>query len=171
MRVINSKTLEEEDFLRRIVAIATLDKVLISSVSDKGEFELKWSFNKPNLVIDESLPSISWGNGMYGDNVKRTLLAIGWGNVIYLIGFKSEYYKSSCKLEGYMKFKEKIQYIGFVAESMIMILDIMNKISFVNTREFKEISKLPGLETGGSLSPKKQKSDKNTKDEAKSSAE
>lgn len=123
MRVLNSKSLEEEDFLRRIIAIATLDNVIIASVSQSGDFEIKWSYSKPDTITDDSLPAISWGNGIIVNNQKKTYLAIGWGTYIYLLEFKCDYYKVACTMAAYLNFKLKIEYVGFIAESMIMVLD------------------------------------------------
>lgn len=64
---------------------------------------------------------------------------------MYLLEFRCDYKKIGCTLVGFLRFPYKIDFIGFIAESMVMILDNENKIYFVNTREFKDIKHLNSM--------------------------
>lgn len=125
-----------------LIAICSLNVILI--VSLEPMVRIIYKMEKPDYVKEGSVPYISWGKSYLKNenlDMKNPILAISWGNHIYLMPIPSvELYdnKEAFQIKGYYNAETDINFMGWIAPNLIFIMDSRKIFKILYAGEFQE---------------------------------
>jgi len=125
-----------------LVALASLNVMLIIALEPMVRILFK--IERPEYVKEGSVPYISWGKGCLKDenmDMKNPILAISWANVIYMMPIPNvELFdnKEAFQIKGYYCADCDINFMGWLAPNLILIMDSRKNFKILYTGFFEK---------------------------------
>ena len=155
IKVINSKTLQEQEYLGGVWFFSKLDKIVYVNVNMKPEnstsnYVTETLLEKPKDVPSELLPTLSFGKGTILNGKPTSYILITWGRLLHLFTFSYEgAHKLSFANIAHYELKSNIQVSTWMTDDTVVVLDVNNGVYFISLDEFipgKYADKLLALE-------------------------
>ena len=120
------------------VAIGSNSVVMICSIHPV--LEVVHKFLRPSHIIDDSIPSLSWGRSNFRskENEKsKAYLAVGWGTHIHLFELFEKGDRAVFPMVAHIQLDFEIIFCGWIGENLVFAIDKKSLVHIIHTSEFQ----------------------------------